>query len=122
MPLLAPTDAPLPDLSARVQALEEKAAAHPSSFTVPITSFAPEPFMALGEIKAVLEESDGEWIASFYDANVSAQGCNQQEAIDNLKDALLSAFDYLDGVPDAKLGPGPKRQIAVLRQFIGRRG
>ena len=92
------------------------------SLIVPIQSFTPEPFVVLKEIRAVIEESDGEYIASFYDANVSAGGSNKQEAVDNLKENLLSRFDYLDGLPtEKKLGLGIARQLAVLREFIGRR-
>jgi hypothetical protein len=90
------------------------------SVIVPITTFAPEPFEPLKEIKTVVEESEDEFIASFYDANVSAEGSNRQEAYDNLKDLLLSRFDYLDKMPPEQLGPALQRQIAVLREFIRR--
>jgi hypothetical protein len=93
----------------------------PGSITVPIQTFAPEPFDLLKEIKAVVEESDNEYIASFYDANVSAGGCNPQESLDNLKENLLSRFDYLEKLPLKQLGPGPRKQLAVLREFIRRR-
>ncbi len=116
---------------ARLKKLEEQVAALTEkvkvleiriSAVVPITTFAPEPFEPLKEIKAVVEESEDEFIASFHDANVSAGGSNRQEAYENLKDLLLSRFDYLDQMPSAKLGPALQRQIAVLRQFIRRRG
>jgi hypothetical protein len=92
------------------------------SVTVPIQTFSPEPFEVLKEIKAVIEESDDEYIASFFDANVSAGGSNQQEAIDNLKENLLNRFDYLGSLPPERLGIGPQKQLAVLREYIGRRG
>jgi hypothetical protein len=109
-------------VESRLLELEEKvnALARAETVTVAITSFCPEPFVLRKEIKAVIEESDGEYIASFYDANVSAGGCNQAEAYENLKDVLLSRFDYLDRLPPEKLGPGPSRQLAVLREFIQR--
>ena len=113
----------LEELSARVLALETKANEGQKPSTVAhITTFAPEPFLLLKDIEVVLEPTDGECIASFYDANVSSQGGTPPEAIANLKDLLLSRFDYLDKLPpEKKLGPIPRKQIAVLREFIRRR-
>jgi hypothetical protein len=107
----------------RIDSLETKidALVKVGSLVVPITSFGDEPFEALQEIKVVIEPSDDEYVASFFEANVNAQGCNQQEAFDNLKETLLSRFDYLDSRPPEKLGPSLKRQIAVLRDFIRRK-
>jgi hypothetical protein len=109
-------------LETRLSEVETRLAALSTrgSVIVPIQTFAPEPFELRKEIKAVIEESEDEYIASFYDANVSAGGCTQQEALDNLKENLLSRFDYLESLPAKKLGPGPKKQLAVLREFIGR--
>ena len=113
----------LEELSARVLALEAKAnEGQKPSTEAHITTFAPEPFLLLKDIEVVLEPTDGECIASFYDANVSSQGGTPPEAIANLKDLLLSRFDYLDKLPpEKKLGPIPRKQIAVLREFIRRR-
>ena len=109
-------------LEEQVESLNSKTAPLESRgcFIVPIETFAPEPFELLKEIKVVVEESEDEFIAGFYDANVSAGGSNPQEAFENLKDLLLSRFDYLDEIPSEKLGPAPRKQIAVLRQFIRR--
>lgn len=108
-------------LSAKVEELEEKCG-HPKELScgVPIQTFAPEPFVLIKPILVSIEESDDEYIASFFDANISAQGDTRQEAIDNLKDLLLSRFDYLDNLTLAQLGKSLKRQIAVLREFIRR--
>jgi hypothetical protein len=110
-------------LEEQVESLTEKVhvLASRCSAIVPIATFAPEPFEPLKEIKTVVEESEDEFIASFYDANVSAGGSNRQEAYENLKDLLLSRFDYLDKMPPQQLGPALQRQIAVLREFIRRR-
>ncbi len=110
-------------IQADVRELGEKlmAISAQGSLLVPITEFAPEPFDLLKEIKVVVQESDGEFMASFFDANLSSQGCTPQEAFDNLKDLLLSRFDYLDTQPAERLGPAPKKQLAVLRAFMRRR-
>lgn len=112
----------LESLETRMSVLADELAAlrERASWVVPITCFAPEPFESIDEIKAVVEEIGGEYLASFYDANVSAQGDTRQEAIDNLKDLLLSRFDHLDAIASEKLGKSTQRQIAVLRRFIRR--
>ena len=88
------------------------------SITVPINSLAPEPFELVKPIQVVIQPSDGEYIASFFDANINASGDNETEAIDNLKEVMLSIFQHLSDMPTNKLGKGPVRQLAVLKEFI----
>jgi len=113
----------LQGLEERVQELEEKVAEFASrdSLIVPITTFAPEPFEVIREIKSVVQVSDDEFCASFFDANVNAAGCNEAEAIDNLKDLILSRFQFLEAQPPEKLGRALAKQLAVLREFVRRR-
>jgi len=91
------------------------------SVLVPITSFAPEPYSVLKEIRVVIQTDDDEFSATFFDANANAAGCNRVEALENLKDVLLSRFEYLSEQAPEKLAPPLAKQIAVLRQFIARR-
>ncbi len=91
------------------------------SFIVPISTLAPEPYDLLKEIRVVVQPSDEEFLASFFDANVNASGCNETEAVDCLKDMLIRRFEYLESLPSVKLGAGPSKQLAVLRFFIRRR-
>ena len=88
---------------------------------VPVTSFEPAPFDILQEIKVVVRASDDEYTATFFDANVNAGGCTEVEAVENLKDILVSRFEYLDKQPADKLSPPLTKQIAVLRKFMRRR-
>jgi predicted RNase H-like HicB family nuclease len=83
-----------------------------------IATFAPEPFSIRKPIPVSFQESHGEYIASFLDAGVSAQGATVQEAFDNLKDLLLARFDRLVALPAEKLSPVIAKQAAVLREFI----
>jgi len=89
------------------------------SKNVRLQTFAPEPFEMLKEINVHIEQ-DGEdnYRASFIDANVNVSGCNEVEAIEGLKELLLSRYDFLSNSPTDKLGPGPKKRLAVLREFI----
>jgi hypothetical protein len=110
-------------LQQRIVLLEQKVheLSKDGSFVVPITTLTPKPFDLLKEIKVVLQPSGDEFVASFFDANVNASGCNETDAVDNLKEMLVSRFDYLESLPRKKIGPGPAKQLAVLRCFIRRR-
>jgi len=87
---------------------------------VPIESFAPEPYELTKPFHAVLESSDAEFIATFFDANVSATGETEMDALANLKDMILAVFEALQLEKD--LGPGPSKQLTVLKQFIKKVG
>lgn len=86
-----------------------------------ITTLAPEPFDVIKEIPVVIQPSDDEFLATFFDANVNASGCTETDAVSNLKDVLVGLFEYLDAQPPSRLGKAPTRQIAVLRQFVRKR-
>jgi predicted RNase H-like HicB family nuclease len=60
------------------------------------------------------------YLAGFFDANIHTQGDTQQEAFDNLRSLILDFFDDLTNEPPENLGKEPKRQLAVLQEFIGR--
>jgi hypothetical protein len=114
----------MPNLAEQLRALEARVIAleaRQEPILVPITTLEPEPFELLKEIKVVVEPSDEEYVASFIEANVNASGCTAADSINNLKDVLLGKFDFLDRLPPDKLGPGPAKDIAVLRTFLRRR-
>ncbi len=87
---------------------------------VPIVTFEPEPFALREPIWAVVQSLDDAFVATFFDANISTSGDTQEEAIANLKDLLLDIYLDLEEEPEERLGPEPKRQLAVLRSLIGR--
>jgi hypothetical protein len=88
---------------------------------VAVESFAPEPYEVIKPFHVVVKFYEDQYIASFFDANLSASGGTQEEAVFNLKDMLIDAFDILNEVEDDKLGPGPQQQKAVLKEFLARR-
>jgi len=92
----------------------------PGAFVVPIATLAPEPYELLKEMKIVVQATGDEFVASFFDANINASGCNETDAVDSFKDVLLRRFEFLESLPSEKLGPGPAKQLAVLRCFIRR--
>ena len=87
---------------------------------VPITSFAPEPYNLIRPIIAVIQLGEGGYSAGFFDANVYASGDTEEEALRNLKSLILDVFDSLSAEPVETLGPEPKRQLAVLQEFIAK--
>jgi hypothetical protein len=117
----AQTELTLIAISGRLKCLEVSLAEMKSrgAVVVPIQSLAPEPFELLKPIQAVVQQIGEDYVATFFDANINASGETQEEAITNLKDLLVGSFETFAGITD-KLGPGPSRQLAVLRQFLKR--
>lgn len=89
-----------------------------SPLIVPIDSMAPEPYEVVNPFHVVVRLEDEQYIASFFDANLSASGDTQQEAVFNLKDIIIGSFEILTMTNKSKLGPGPAQQRAVLEKFI----
>lgn len=106
----------LAQLERRIQNLENTACGN--SKTVPINTFAPEPYEILGRIEVVIEPMGEEFMATFFDANISAAGQTEQEAFNYLKLAILDTFDSLSEATADELGPEPLRQRALLNHLI----
>jgi len=85
---------------------------------VPINTFAPEPYDIIRQTLAVVQPSAKGFIASLYDANIHASGDTEEEAFRNLKSLTLDLLDSLSAESPGTLGPEPRRQLAVLQQFI----
>lgn len=86
--------------------------------TLYIETFAPEPYRVKKAIPVCVQHRMDGFVASFADANILASGDTQQEAYGNLKELLLDVFDNLSALPVSKLGPEPRRQLAVLKDFL----
>ena len=85
---------------------------------VPVTTFAPEPFEIIRPFSVVIQPNGDDFLATFFDANINASGETQEEAFAALKDVLLTTFQLLQRLPETKLGPGPRRQRAVLAAVV----
>lgn len=83
-----------------------------------IQSLAPEPYRLLKPIPVVMHADGEEFSATFFDANISTCGDTPQEAFGNLRELILDIFDRLSSLPPDRLGPAPKKQLAILRDFI----
>ncbi len=87
------------------------------SVIVPIQSLAPLPFEVVRPILAVVQEEEGAFVASFFDANINASGESQLEAVEMLKHMIASSFQLFSG-NESVLGETPRGQLAVLGKFI----
>jgi len=102
------------ELSERISRLEGHA---PNELAV-IQTFEPEPYELLRSITVAISEDGDGYMATFYDANISTTGDTEQEAFENLKNLILDVFDSLERERPERLGPEPRRQLAVLRMFL----
>ena len=87
---------------------------------IPITTMAPEPYKILQSIPVVVEPAAHRFNATFFDANIGTSGDTQEEAFSNLRSLILDTFEYLANEAPEALGLEPKRQLAVLREFLKR--
>ena len=107
-------------LEKRVHSLEEKIADKVSlqPYVARIATLVPVRLQMKKDIPVLLKPQGEEFVASFLDANVNASGETEAEALNNLKATLATVFEKLRSLPAKNLGPGPARQLAVLREFI----
>ena len=61
---------------------------------------------------------DGNFLASFQEANIAIGGLDSQDAYQGLVAEILNTFDTLNG--EASLGPDAAAQLEVLRSYIVR--
>lgn len=113
-PSLSP-EIELAELEKRLSRCEDALSHLPT--VIPLSSFAPEPIELLKPIDVVVQPDDDFFVATFFDANINASGESQLEAFEMLKSMIASTFRLLCE-QEAVLGDEPKRQLAVLRQFI----
>lgn len=89
-----------------------------AAFQVTIQSFAPEPYELRRDLHVLVRPDGDSFVASFVDANVSASGDTPEDAVANLKDLIVLLLVRLSQEPPNKLGKGPARQLAVLKEFL----
>jgi len=85
-----------------------------------LASLAPSTLRLLKNIPVSIAYNDDDYIATFFDAGISTTGDTPQEAMWNIADLLILKFHRLSEIPECSLGSGPKRQLAVLREFISK--
>ena len=72
-------------------------------------------------IPVTIRPDGNEFIATFFDANISTGGDTQQEAVANLQSLIADFYDELATTPLEKLGPSLQRRKHVLMEFVCQR-
>jgi predicted RNase H-like HicB family nuclease len=85
---------------------------------IPIQSLDPEPYEFIQPIPAVVRQEGEEYVATFYDANISASGETEKEAIQNLKDMVVATYELLTGHDRENLAAGSARTRDILETFV----
>lgn len=101
----------LPAILASIMAESQPVCTTVSSLGVP-------GYGVLKPIPVTIRKDGDEFIASFFDANISTGGENQQEAVANLQSLIADFYDELAATPSAELGPSLQRQKYVLTEFV----
>jgi hypothetical protein len=103
------------DLKCEIQRLQQSHA-----YVVPLTTLAPSPFRMVQQIPVTIEGDGEDFTATFVEANVSASGETEADAIANFKASLLSSYELLESLPPNQLGPLPTRQWDILQDVVKR--
>lgn len=87
------------------------------SYVVSLTTLSAG-FSLKQPIPVTIEGDDENFTATFVEANISASGETESDAIANFKDALVSSYQVLADLPGNQFGPLPARQWEVLRNVV----
>jgi len=90
------------------------------TFVVPLSTLSPAPYQITQQIPVTIEGDGEEFTATFTEANVSATGETEADAIANFKDSLLSCYQLLEKKTPDQLGPLPTRQWTVIKGVVKR--
>jgi hypothetical protein len=90
------------------------------TFVVPLTSLYPEPLKLTMQLPLTIESYGDEFTATFTEANISASGETEADAIANFKESLMSSFEILESKSPQELGPLPMRQWHILSGVVER--
>lgn len=87
------------------------------SVPINITSLDKAAYSLVQPIVITLQESDGEYVVSFPEAEIVTSGDTPGEAVKWMKESIVSTFELLRA-KRVVLGPLPKRQLQALEQYI----
>jgi hypothetical protein len=90
------------------------------AFSVQLETLAPEPYRLIRPISVLVEGNGEDFTASFLQANISGSGETEADALESLRDAIVSTYEALSDVPDDDLGPLPIRQKNTLMATVRR--
>ena len=113
------------DLTERVEAVEERVEkqidqrSQASMFTQ-LSSLGIPGYTVQKPIPVTICQDGDEFMATFFDANISTGGDTEHEAVANLQTLIADFYDELVATPDRQLGLSLQRQKLVLGEFVCR--
>lgn len=75
----------------------------------------------LRPIQIVVQPCEDEFVATYFDGEISSTGQTQVEAVANVKDLIVRQFVKLNGISDSRLGLKMRRRKSVLAKIIVKR-
>jgi hypothetical protein len=90
------------------------------TFVVPLATLAPAPFHITRQIPVTIQGDGEDFTATFTEANISASGDTEADAIANFKEMLVTNFEMLEHRTEDELGPLPIRQWSIIKDAIKR--
>jgi dCTP deaminase len=89
-----------------------------TALSLSIQDFGGEEYEVLKPIPIVVQPEDGEFLASFFEANIHAMGPTDQEAYDSLRSLILDTYESLAEVPPSSLAAPAAHQQNVLIHYL----
>ena len=89
-------------------------------FHVFLSSLGLDGFGVVKLLPVIIRPDGDEYMASFFDANISTGGDTPQEAVSNLQSLIVDFFEDIENTPDEKLAPDMQRQKRVLLEMVCR--
>jgi hypothetical protein len=110
--------------SSRMDRLEQRVANLEQSFHAAVftrlSSLGISGYTVQKPIPVTVRQDGDEFVATFFDANISTGGDTEQEAVSNLQSLIADFYDDLVTTPDEELGPSLRKQKLVLVEFLCR--
>jgi hypothetical protein len=91
-----------------------------SRLSVRLSSLGISGYTVQKPIPVTIRPDGDEFVATFFDANISTGGETEQEAVANLQTLIADFYDDLAAIPNEKLSTSSRRQKLVLVEFLCR--
>lgn len=86
---------------------------------IPLENLRDPLYEVIHTIPVVLEEDEGQYLATWYDADIFGYGASEQEALDDLCESIVSLWEVLKRESSAQgLGDTLTKQWAFLQKMI----
>ena len=110
----------LEKITSRVELLENKIRTALRTHTIVINDLGISTMALSRPVWITVEQhADDDFVACFYDADIYGYGDNIASSLDDLKQQLVSQFQFLaEQAEETELAPVPREQFEVLKRLI----